>query len=436
MGEAYGSTPTEIDSFLGSSNLARITFTVDAHRGRRAQPRPRVGAGRRPHDVVGRPAAGVRRRSARRDGGATPADARRRRRARVVPLGRARRRCGRRHRCACSTWSTSGDVDAHGSDPSRRRPRGRLAHAGLPPRRPDRPRRTAADARPRRPAGARGAAVPARDRRPGVLTSTTSACACRRASSSTTAATPTCGPRSRACSPGDIEPDGFNRLVLIAGLTAAQANVLRCYAKYAQPDRVHVQPALHRGHARAAARISRRCSSSCSRRASTRRLDEGDRIAALAVADAEVLAALDAVPSLDEDRIGRMFLVADPRHGAHQRVPGPADGRLQVRPRRSCPTCPAPRPQHEIFVCSSRVEGVHLRGGADRAWRAALERSPRGLPHRGARPGQGADGEERGDRAGRCQGWLRRQAAEADAGREPRRRRRVLPACSCAACST
>ena len=31
---------------------------------------------------------------------------------------------------------------------------------------------------------------------------------------------------------GDIEPDGFNRLVLIAGLTAAQANVLRCYAKY------------------------------------------------------------------------------------------------------------------------------------------------------------------------------------------------------------
>ena len=31
---------------------------------------------------------------------------------------------------------------------------------------------------------------------------------------------------------GDIEPDGFNRLVLYAGLTAAQANVLRCYAKY------------------------------------------------------------------------------------------------------------------------------------------------------------------------------------------------------------
>ena len=28
VGEQYGSTPTEIDSFLGSSNLARITFTV------------------------------------------------------------------------------------------------------------------------------------------------------------------------------------------------------------------------------------------------------------------------------------------------------------------------------------------------------------------------------------------------------------------------
>src|SRR5690606_18362317 len=27
------------------------------------------------------------------------------------------------------------------------------------------------------------------------------------------------------------------------------------------------------------------------------------------------------------------------------------------------PDLPAPRPAHEIFVCSARVEGVHLRGG-------------------------------------------------------------------------
>ncbi len=60
VGEAYGSTPTEIDSFLGSSNLARITFTVTRTTGRRTRPRPRVGAGRRAHHVVDRPAAGRR----------------------------------------------------------------------------------------------------------------------------------------------------------------------------------------------------------------------------------------------------------------------------------------------------------------------------------------------------------------------------------------
>jgi NAD-specific glutamate dehydrogenase len=32
---------------------------------------------------------------------------------------------------------------------------------------------------------------------------------------------------------GEIEADGFNKLVLHAGLTAWQANVLRCYAKFA-----------------------------------------------------------------------------------------------------------------------------------------------------------------------------------------------------------
>ena len=42
--------------------------------------------------------------------------------------------------------------------------------------------------------------------------------------------------------------------------------------------------------------------------------------------------------------------------------------------------------------------------------RPALVRPPRGLPHRDPRPDEGADGQERADRAGRREGRLRRQA--------------------------
>ena len=59
---------------------------------------------------------------------------------------------------------------------------------------------------------------------------------------------------------------------------------------------------------------------------------------------------------------------------------------------------------------SPRVEGVHLRFGP--VARGGLRWSDRrvGLPHRDPRPGQGAGGEERGDRAGRREGRVRRQA--------------------------
>ena len=83
----------------------------------------------------------------------------------------------------------------------------------------------------------------------------------------------------------------------------------------------------------------------------------------------------------------------------------------------------------EIFVYSTRFEGVHLRGGTRRARRPALVGPAGGLPHRGARPGEGADGEEHRDRAGRLQGRLRAQARAA--GERPRclheGRRGLLP---------
>ena len=63
-----------------------------------------------------------------------------------------------------------------------------------------------------------------------------------------------------------------------------------------------------------------------------------------------------------------------------------------------------------ISCTRPRVEGVHLRGGTRRPRRAALVRSAGGFPYRGAGPGQGAAGQERGDCAGGRQGRFRGQA--------------------------
>jgi glutamate dehydrogenase len=160
---------------------------------------------------------------------------------------------------------------------------------------------------------------------------------------------------------GEVESDGFNRLVLLAGLTATQVNVLRCYAKYAHQigftfSQGYIQETLARLPV-----LSRLLVELFEARFDPD-VDEGDRIAAIAVAESETLAALDAVPTIDDDRIGRMFLAlvrATVRTSAYQGKPTVA---FKFDPSQ-IPDMPAPRPAHEIFVCSSRVEGVHLRGG-------------------------------------------------------------------------
>ena len=233
---------------------------------------------------------------------------------------------------------------------------------------------------------------------------------------------------------GDVEPDGFNRLVLFAGLTAAQANLLRCYAKYANQigftfSQGYIQDTMARLPQLATLLVE------LFEARFDPDLDSGDRIAALAVADSEVLAALDAVPSLDDDRIGRMFLAlirATVRTSAYQ-----------GKPTIAFKFDPGAHPRPAAAAAAARDLRVLVAGRGrppprrrDRPRWAAMERSARGLSHRGARPGQGPDGEERGDRAGRGQGRVRRQAAEADAGRACATRGSSAIACSCAGCST
>ncbi len=160
---------------------------------------------------------------------------------------------------------------------------------------------------------------------------------------------------------GEIEPDGFNRLVLLAGLTSWQVNVLRSYSKYShQTDFPFSQSYVEDTLARLP-EIAAILAEMFEARFDPD-IDEGERLAAFATADADILSRLDDVPSLDDDRIVRMFrslVKATVRTSAYLDTPTLA---FKFDPA-LVPDLPAPRPAHEIFVCSQRVEGVHLRGG-------------------------------------------------------------------------
>ncbi len=108
------------------------------------------------------------------------------------------------------------------------------------------------------------------------------------------------------------------------------------------------------------------------------------------------------------------FLPHDHRRDtAHQLLPG---GRHQALHLLQAGALGDPRPARaaaevrdlRLLSACRRCPPPLRRGGP---WRAAMVRSPRRLPHRGARTRQGPDGEEHRDRSSRFQGWFLLQAA-------------------------
>ncbi len=87
-----------------------------------------------------------------------------------------------------------------------------------------------------------------------------------------------------------------------------------------------------------------------------------DRDAALVAARGRLAIDLDAIQLLDDDRICRAFLMlidATVRTNRYQWKPALS---FKLDPTK-IPDLPRPRPMFEIFVCSPRVEGIHLRAG-------------------------------------------------------------------------
>jgi glutamate dehydrogenase len=168
---------------------------------------------------------------------------------------------------------------------------------------------------------------------------------------------------------GDVENDGLNRLVLVGGLTGRQVAIVRAYVKYLrQTGFPFSQPTIEAALARHSD-IGRALAVLFGLRFDPTR--ERDRDAHVAGAQAELEQALDAVPSLDDDRILRGLLAlvsATTRTNAYRPQGDVAGGparpviALKLDPSR-IPDLPLPRPMFEIFVYAPRVEGVHLRGG-------------------------------------------------------------------------
>jgi glutamate dehydrogenase len=165
---------------------------------------------------------------------------------------------------------------------------------------------------------------------------------------------------------GKAENDGFNALVLSAGLTWRQAMVLRAYAKYLRQAGSTFSQDYMEDTLRNNVHTTRLLVSLFEARMSPDRQKAG-----LELIDAlleEVDAALDQVASLDEDRILRSFLTvikATLRTNFFQEAEGgkPHDYVSMKFDPQAIPDLPAPRPAYEIWVYSPRVEGVHLRFG-------------------------------------------------------------------------
>src|SRR5262245_31661590 len=175
----------------------------------------------------------------------------------------------------------------------------------------------------------------------------------------------------RAVWDGFNEIDGFNALVLAAGLTWRQATLLRAYAKYMRQGNSPFALDYIEGALRGNVDITRLLVGLFGARFDPRvghSTENGDDDAE-AKLEERINRALDDVASLDHDRILRSYLTlirATLRTNYFQRDadrgPKPYIS-LKLEPD-AIPDLPAPRPKYEIFVYSPRVEGSHLRFGA------------------------------------------------------------------------
>ncbi len=163
---------------------------------------------------------------------------------------------------------------------------------------------------------------------------------------------------------GQTDNDGFHRLILRAGLGWRDITILRAYAQYLrQAGANYSQPYIEETLADNA-QIAKALVDLFHSRMDPERANQ----AQAKTLHTELENALDAVASLDEDRILRRLLAAVNATLRTNFYRQDDDGEplayiaFKLNPS-DIPGIPQPVPAYEIFVSSPRVEGVHLRGG-------------------------------------------------------------------------
>jgi glutamate dehydrogenase len=168
---------------------------------------------------------------------------------------------------------------------------------------------------------------------------------------------------------GRAESDGFNRLVMELGVSWREASLMRAFGRYRQQSGLDPTQAVqtaalsaHPGIARLIFDLFRIKFDPAVRAELPERMERADAVFA------EITDALQAVVSLDADRVLRrlaLLVRAMKRTNYYQNgedgAPKPYIAFKLAS--RELDDLPAPKPYREIFVCSPKVEGVHLRFG-------------------------------------------------------------------------
>lgn len=163
----------------------------------------------------------------------------------------------------------------------------------------------------------------------------------------------------------ELESDGFNRLVLCAGLTGREITILRGYARYMRqvgfPFSQHYIEETMSSHSSLAREL---VALFALRFDPTKKHSEKAELDLIEKLNKQ----LDHVESLDDDRIIRRYMEmirATQRTNYYQNDEnGKPKPWLSFKLRPSdIPEIPAPVPFFEIFVYAPDIEGVHLRGG-------------------------------------------------------------------------
>ncbi|CAM2873545.1 NAD-glutamate dehydrogenase [Legionella worsleiensis] len=165
---------------------------------------------------------------------------------------------------------------------------------------------------------------------------------------------------------GDAENDGFNQLVLAAGLDWREVAILRTYAKYFKQigftfSQEYMEMALN-NNVTIAKKLVRLFETRCNP------VEMSNRESRFNDLTAEILSDLDNVSNLDEDKIIRQYVQAinaTLRTNFYQLDEhGKPKSYISIKLNsKMIPGVPKPHPMFEIFVYSPRFEGVHLRCG-------------------------------------------------------------------------